>query len=44
MKSIIKEGEGKSSEERMKIIENGGFQDICKVIHSSLEGGMNYIK
>ncbi|KAA6360995.1 MAG: hypothetical protein EZS28_043478, partial [Streblomastix strix] len=44
MKQIKKEGEGKSSEERMKIIENGGLKEICKVIHSSLEGEMNWNK
>ncbi|KAA6355074.1 MAG: hypothetical protein EZS28_049399 [Streblomastix strix] len=44
MKSIIKEGEGKSSEERMKIIEQGGLKEICEVIHSSLEGEMNWNK
>ncbi|KAA6315835.1 MAG: hypothetical protein EZS28_055355, partial [Streblomastix strix] len=44
MKSIAKEGVGKSSEERMKIIENGGLKEICNIIHSSLEGEMNWNK
>ncbi|KAA6395345.1 MAG: hypothetical protein EZS28_009125 [Streblomastix strix] len=44
LKTIRKEGEGKSSEERMNIIEQGGLKDICKVIHSSLEGEMNWNK
>ncbi|KAA6361776.1 MAG: hypothetical protein EZS28_042697 [Streblomastix strix] len=44
MKSIKKEGEWKSSQERKKIVEQGGLKEICKVIHSSLEGEMNWNK
>ncbi|KAA6370968.1 MAG: hypothetical protein EZS28_033505 [Streblomastix strix] len=44
MKSIKNKGEEKSSEERMNIIEQGGLKEICKVIHSSLEGEMDWNK
>ncbi|KAA6371087.1 MAG: hypothetical protein EZS28_033386, partial [Streblomastix strix] len=44
MKSIKIEGEGKNLDERMKIIEQGRLKEICQVIHSSLEGEINYHK
>ncbi|KAA6380594.1 MAG: putative Multidrug resistance-associated protein, partial [Streblomastix strix] len=44
MKSIAKEGYGKSSEQKLKIIEQGVLKEICKVIHSQLEGEMNWNK
>ncbi|KAA6358641.1 MAG: hypothetical protein EZS28_045832, partial [Streblomastix strix] len=44
MRKIKEEGEGKSPEERLKIIEQGGLKEICKVIHEQLEGELNQNK